>query len=420
MTSTMDPRLPAMPDLLDPVRALDLLRAARHDLPGLVTTVRASEVQHVPGRRLVLRYAVDVATTGSDGHERTVVETWGALHGTSSPPTAARVLQHGSATVALWRYPHDPFLPGLPVATDPALLRALLDRLGVPEGALSIVPRAYRAGRRAVLQVGIAGDAAAEVFVKVVRPRHVRRMAAVHLAAADHVTVPRLRASADDHGLLVMDRLPGTNLRETLLSSGPLPDAGRVVAVQERLSLAPVDVGGVPRRPADPQTHADLLRTLRPERAPEIARIIAASAATAGHGRPGTVHGDLHDAQLHHGDDLPSGIGLLDLDGLGRGEVADDCAMMLAHLLTLARWAPAAATRITGFARTYLDAAAHLVDEEVVRRRAAATVIGMAAASFAAQEGDWTTEVDARLDLAVALAEDRPIAVLDPDEQSLT
>jgi hypothetical protein len=113
----------------------------------------------------VAAYAVKVRWP--DGRVRD--ETFAAT--TARAPDGALVLDGGDAHIALWRFPHDPDLPGLAAAADAQAVARLLGDLGLGAGPVRLTVRAYRPRRRAVIE---ATGPAGRLFVKAVRPDRVR------------------------------------------------------------------------------------------------------------------------------------------------------------------------------------------------------------------------------------------------------
>src|SRR5919106_738263 len=104
-------------------------------------------------RALVAPASVDLTVNAADPH--------------ADAPAGALVLGDGADRVAVWRFPHDPALPGLAAACDEAAVANLLDETGLGGGPVRLRTRAYRPRRRAVIEaVGSRG----RLFIKVVRP----------------------------------------------------------------------------------------------------------------------------------------------------------------------------------------------------------------------------------------------------------
>ncbi len=393
-----DPALPASTDLLGEA-AGDLLSTA---LEGVAEVRRwwRSQVRHLPGRILVVRYGVDVVWP--DG--TTSVETVVAEHGPASRARDASVLERDDgARVAVWRYPFDPYLPGLSPAAHARPVRAMLDHLGVPPGPVRVTPWSYRPTRRAVLEVvADVPDGPRRWFLKVLTRRRAARVHRVHAAVAAAVRAPHPDAAALDQGVLLLSAVPGRPLRDLLLDpAAPLPAAADVVALQRRLAGVDTGLDAPPARPFGVARHVEALSALLPEHA-DLVAAVGRRAEAAAQAPTATIHGDLYDAQLLVADD--GTIGLVDLDGTGPGAVVDDAATMLGHLHVLARWRPAAADRILRWAADYRAAVEPLVEPVALDRRTAGALLGMAANAVNGGDDGWREEALGRLELAARLS----------------
>ncbi len=368
-----------------------------------------SQVRHVPGRHLVVRYGVEVG--GPDGGAR--IHTVVAEQSDRRTPVAGRGAHvHRTAdgdTVALWRYPFDPHLPGLAEAARVTHVRELLDRLDVGPGVVRVVPRTYRATRRAVLEVtrvprDPADTGPCRLYIKVLPPRRTRRVADVHLAVAAVLPAPIPLAVDTSGGTLVLTEVRGRSLREVLTDpDGAVPDAAAVVALQQRLAGVDTGLSRAPSRPFGVSRGATALTALLPSRSALIAQVAAAAEAAVDPSDPVvTIHGDLHEAQILCAAD--GTLGLVDLDGTGPGPLLDDAATMLAHVLLVQRWHPSSAARTSAWADAYTDAVDRLVPADRVRRRAAGVLLGLAAGAVGTGRAGWRDQAEGRLALAARLA----------------
>lgn len=359
----------------------DLLQAALRPAGGRVLSWRPDQVDYQPERGSTAAYRVRVRWPGGPVSD----ERFGAF--TGEPPPGTLAVGDGDHRVAVWRFPHDPYLPALATACDPAAAADLLHSYGLGGGPVRLVVRAYRPRRRAVVEVvGPAG----RLFLKVVRPR---RVAALHrrhrLCTAAGVPVPPSLGYADD-GLLVLQALPGQTLRQALGDrSAPAPPGAAILAVLDRL---PPELAEAPRRRSWPDRaghYAAVVAGLLPAKAAWTHELAAATAAGAGTGPTVPVHGDLYEGQL-----LVAGgrvTGLLDIDTAGPGERLDDLACLLGHLSVL------------GFNRVgarYLAAFESTVDPVALRYRAAAVVLSLAPGPHRVQEPGWPAAIQHRLELA--------------------
>ena len=141
--------------------AAGLLAAAVGTAGGELLSALPRHVTHRPGVDTTVSYRARVRWP--DGTEAD--ETFAAATpvGEDAESGAALVLDDGAARVAVWRYPHDPALPGLPRACDTAAVAELLDRFGLGRGNVRLRTRAYRPRRRAVER---ARDQVAAVVAK--------------------------------------------------------------------------------------------------------------------------------------------------------------------------------------------------------------------------------------------------------------
>jgi hypothetical protein len=338
----------------------------------------------------VAAYAVKVRWP--DGRVRD--ETFAAT--TADAPDGALALDGGDAQIALWRFPHDPDLPGLAAATDARAVARLLGDLGLGTGHVRLAVRAYRPRRRAVIE---ASGPAGRVFVKVVRPDRVRQIHEHHrrLVAAG-VPVPHSLGFTHD-GLLVLQALPGRTMRDALRSDAPrLPDGAAIIAMLDRLPRDAA-VSGRRRSWLDRVEHyAAAVGSVLPERAEQVHSIATAISAEAGTGPTVAVHGDFYESQL-----LMTGrsiSGLLDIDTLRLGDRLDDLGCLLGHLSVLGHLEPNHAAVIKRAGATYLSAFERTVDPADLRYRVAAVVISLATGPHRVQQPRWPATTRRMVDLA--------------------
>ena len=324
-------------------------------------------------------------------------------------PGGATVVQAGHLAVHVWRFPHDPYLPGLPSALDPDRVRGVLDRVGGPPGGVTLHTRAYRPTRRAVIEVTLGQHGGRVLYLKVLGGRSVRRvrerteaLAEVHRRLGRHLPVPRLVGTAAGQGLIAMAALTGRTLRTLLVQGAPLPDPGELVELSRRLAqIRGVTSGSDPRRYADITRHVSHLAHLLPDQEPLLTRV-AAEVVTLG-GPVGTVHGDLHDGQLLFNADVALS-GVLDVDGAGPGDLASDAGRLVAHVEAADLVAELAAPA-REYAQRLWEAYRDLVDPRETAKGAAAAWVGLATGPYRAQQPDWQEATRERLSRAAAWLE---------------
>ncbi|WP_283818071.1 phosphotransferase [Microbacterium sp. CIAB417] len=230
----------------------------------------------------------------------------------------------------VWMHPADPHLPALAPVAYAHAAEVLLDRLGIrATGPGDLI--AYRPGRRAVVRIP-AGEGT--VWVKVVRPRRVRRIVDAHAACASAgLPVPPVRGWSPE-GLVVLAEAEGL--------PAPIADwhpAGLIDAVDRlRPRIAAVRTS---RRLTPVTDRLDWYATHSQGSADAMALVerIRAGLATLEPTAPVVVHGDLHFGQLFLSGDTITG--LIDVDTLGIGAAAEDPAAFVAHALASAEQSPA-------------------------------------------------------------------------------
>lgn len=205
----------------------------------------------------------------------------------------------------------------------------------VADGADLVV---HRPERRAVVCTGEGED---RTFTKVVRPSRTADLARRMERAADvpGLLAPRVVASDEDSGTIVMSTLPGRTLHD-LLAEGVPAGVGDLVGAAVR-TLHSGDIEDVPEHDlaAEVGTTRGLIDLARRHHAleardldaldREATRAASVVAQDGPVGRRGLLHRDLHDKQLLVDGDV---VGMLDVDTLGVGDPALDLGNLLAHL----------------------------------------------------------------------------------------
>lgn len=324
-------------------------------------------------------------------------------------PDGATVVQAGDLAIHVWRFPNDPYLPGLPSALDPGRVRGMLDRVGGPPGEVTLQTKAYRPTRRAVIEVALGAHGGRVLYLKVLGGRTSKRvrerteaLAEVHRRLGGHLPVPRLVGTAAGQGLIAMAALSGRTLRTLLVHGSPLPDPAELVDLSRRLAtIRGVTSGTDPRRYADITRHVHHLEHLLPDQAALLARIAEKVATLSG--PVGTVHGDLHDGQLLFNAEAALS-GVLDVDGAGPGDLASDAGRLIAHVE-----AADLVADLADPAREYPDrlweAYRTLIDRRETAKGAAAAWVGLATGPYRAHQPGWQEATRERLARAAAWLE---------------
>ena len=383
-----DPAVPAADVLGD--GAVDVMGASLAAVDATIEKSRAVQTTYHPGRSLTVRHQVKVRWADGTRTDESMVLSSGR-----KAPEGSFVVSDGKHDLVVWRVPHDPWLPGMAPALDPERVGPLLAEVGLEAPQIRTNLRAYRPGRRAVVEVGGRGMRA---FLKVVRPRSVEALHRRHEQLAGHVPVPQSLGWSAEHGIVILQALPGRTLREALLARFGLPGPGALLKVLD--DLPPVDLDDAPAPNWRAHEFAGILGTVAPflaERVDALAAALEPYEARAAGEPIVPVHGDYYEAQLLV--DGGSVRGLLDVDTFGAGRRVDDLATMIGHLSVLAVGSPRRVT-IERYASRLLDGFDRVVDPSLLRAAVAGVVLGLATGSFRVLEPAWEEHTDRRVRLA--------------------
>jgi aminoglycoside phosphotransferase len=379
---------------LDGDAGIELLAVAAEHAGAELRSAHLRSVHHRPGRSVSNVYA---AVLGMGDGDREVLLV---AHADRRPlPSGTFELERDGNRVAVWRFPHDPFLPGLASAVDPVRVRELLDELGAPPGEVSLHTRAYRPSRRAVVEVTIRTDdvVGRVLYLKVLAGDRAAELAEVHAALADRLPVPRVVGVSPEQGILALEALEGRTLRAALVEGGSLPDPASILALSRRFADRGLSTRRDPRAFADPTRHVALLRDLAPDLDAEIDRV--ATAAAALEGPLVGVHGDLHDGQLLLQGDQVTGV--LDVDGAGLGLLAQDAGNLIAHVQVVGALWSDVTDRCEDYARGLRDAYVIEVGDRALATGIAGAWLGLATGPHRAQEPGWPASTRHRIQRAI-------------------
>ena len=284
--------------------------------------LRLTQLLYRPGTRAVASYV------GERRWDRWVVEDQFAIELVSGKPAH------------LFRYPDDPYLPGLSHAASAVEAHQLLPKyVNLHPERLKVEVVRYRPTRRAVLRhrAGWRRSGVGEVtlFVRVMSPdRVVPLLTAGELAEHSGFILPRLLGSWPEGGVVWLAAIPGETVRQ-LIREGTPPEPELILGGLAPLWSAPAN-GGRPLevKPAFNSSERVLSSAL-PEGAGRelLSRALEELGPFAEAWRPSALaHNDFYDDQLIL---TPTGdIALVDFEEVGPGDPMMDVGMLLAHL----RW----------------------------------------------------------------------------------
>lgn len=396
-----DPALPAARHLFGE-EAGEILAAALTPAGLELRRWTLRDVHHRVGRSVS---AVYVATVAGEDAERDILLV--AHVDTRPVPPGAVEVAAGDDRVLVWRFPKDPFLPGLPSAVHRGRVRELLDALDGPAGEVTLHTRAYRPSRRAVVEVtvdGAATDADGDptpgrlLYLKLLSGDRAARLADVHRHLRDVLPVPRVIGTALSQGLVALEALRGRTLRTCLVAGHDLPSPQALFALSDRLATSGLEARGQPRRFADATRHVRLLSHLLPDQAGLLERILARTSDLQGPMVP--VHGDFHEAQILVEDGEV--VGLLDIDGAGPGLLAEDAGSMVAHLEAVGEVWPEVVARARDYAGQVAEVYRQRVPADDLAKGAAQAWLGLATGPYRAQDVGWPELTRQRIARAAA------------------
>lgn len=401
MPLVSDPLLPAVEQLLGP-GAGPLLATVVEAGGGSLVDFERRHVTYRPGDRAAVRFRVRVRWGDDVVAEESVV----AVTTADGPPDGTLVLSADDIAVGLFRYPYDPALPGLPVATFGDRLEDWLRFGGEP----LLEVRSYRPTRRAVVHARWTSSTTGEPverYVKCVPPAEAAAIEGWLATLRGFAPVPVVAEMNHELGMLALEALPGRTIRQVLLDDSDDGGAGRDAlpggeAILELLDRLPRPVAASGRARPGPirraAAHADLIATVVPGLAPVVATLVNELWSRELDAPEVIVHGDLYEAQILVADGRVSG--LLDLDGAGRGRRVDDLATFLAHLQVLADAVPRRRGTIALYEARLRPAFEAAVGRSSLAASTAAALVGLATGPFRVQQANWPRRVERRVALA--------------------
>jgi hypothetical protein len=354
---------------------------------GRLLHLSRSQAIHRPGRSLAVRYAVEVSWAGGPARSETIV----AVVDRTGPVPDTLLLEADGMQVGLFRYPADPRLPGLPIATVPTRALAVVGGSTPPE----LEAKTYRPCDRAVLrasspEVGVR-------YLKVARPSKVPTLERRLRALGGRLPVPPVVRVLPDDGIVVTDGLPGVTLRDALRRGDhEIPGPEALLELVDELAAVNVDDAGEVSSPvARAEGFVEVLAALLPPSRRRLERLRDRLGPETGV-PDRLVHGDLHPAQVM----VDRGVvtGLLDVDDVGLGRPGDDLAVFLGHLASLA--AADRSGRVRHHLARSFAAFAERVDPDELCRQTAAVLLGLATGPYRVQHAGWRRTTLDRIGLA--------------------
>jgi hypothetical protein len=252
----------------------------------------------------------------------------------------------GEAEPHLFRYPDDPYLPGLALVAAPLTAHELLPRYVALKPDRLLVERVrYRPTVRAVLRHHARWRrreaTSVTSYVRVMPPDAMARfLTAGELVSRSGFVIPRLLGHIPEEGVVWLASVPGKTVR-SLIRRGSPPDPQLLLD-----GLAPLWSAETAGDPGDPRDVAAGLRSTRrlllevlPEGKdhPTLRRLLRDLTPFADGWAPTALaHNDFYDDQIIL---TPTGsVALVDFEEAGPGDPLLDVGNMLGHLRWMSRY----------------------------------------------------------------------------------
>ena len=330
MAIPQDKGLPDLANLFDPSWLWNAYKSHVGMDDAEADRLRIKQFSYRPGERAIVSYVAE--------------REWGQV---ITEDEFSVEMKPGVAPL-LFRYPNDPYLPGLAVAGDAIeASKAVFEHTSIAARRLKVEPVRYRPGHRAVLRHEVSWrrphTSSLTLFARVMPPSHLSRyMHALSLAKGSGFCVPDPVGIWAEGGVLWTPEVQGETVRSSIKVGCP-PSAESLMDGLSKLwdtSIPTEHMGGTPldvlggytmsRNLLEHVAQNDTVRT----RLEAIADVLGPFAAAW---RPSCLaHNDFHDDQLIV---TPDGqLALIDFEEVGPGDPLLDVGTILAHLHWMARF----------------------------------------------------------------------------------
>jgi hypothetical protein len=305
-----------------------------------------------------------------------------------------------------FRFPDDPYLPGLPRAASAVEAQQLLSEYAsLSPYRLKVETVRYRPGTRAVLRYTGTWKSrrvgTMRLFARVMPPASLSRfMSAMELAGASGFAIPCVVAQWEQGGVVLLPEVRGDNVRE-LISTGTPPEPSRVLDCLEKLWGSGFEPGqgcslnliGGYRLAKDVLSMLPANESYRPL----LHRISESLDPFVSNWGPSALaHNDFYDDQMIL---TPEGqLALVDYEEIGPGDPMLDVANMLAHLRWAARFG-VAPERCEDYHRQFRSQALARFkwDNEALALREGFRLFRLTADAFRRSGNDWAASINTGL-----------------------
>ncbi|MEX1255531.1 MAG: phosphotransferase [Dehalococcoidia bacterium] len=387
-----DEALPGLLHLLDPDWVWERYCATFGEPDEAPDRIRPLQLLYRQGRRALLAYAAERRW------DQWVVEEQFAIE------LRAR---HGER---VFRYPDDPYLPGLARAASAADAQTLLTQhVSLHPQRLNVELLRYRPGNRAVLRhiAGWRRGGAPELtlYARAMPPKRIGRLIrAAEIVRHSGFALPEIIGCWEEGGVAWLTNAPGETVR-SLIRAGTPPRPGAIIEPLAQLWAVPLSSES--NRgfdlPGSFEWTERLLSCVLPEGdAHETLRLVADRLRPfAGSWRPTALaHNDFYDDQLVL---TPAGtLALVDFEEAGPGDPLLDVGNLLAHLRWMSR-SGANAEACAAYHQRFRAAALQRFgwSEHDLALREAFAIFRLSTNPFRQLRRDWPLAVQQGLELAL-------------------
>ncbi|MPZ23412.1 MAG: phosphotransferase [Dehalococcoidia bacterium] len=386
----VDGGLPSLSDLFDSdwvwQRYVDKF-GEPEETPG---HLRISQFDYHPQARAVVSYVAERAW------DDFVIEE----------PFAIRIKP--GAAPRVFRYPADPYLPGLaPASTGPEAHALIARHVGMRPIRVQVETVRYRSARRGVLRHRVYDGRGNEatLFARVMQPARLPAFMATGVAAArSPFLTPRLVGASEDLGIVWMTAIPGETVRRAIQEFRAPPVDGLLTGLAGIWALDAPET-----RPLDVRAGFESGRRL-------FAQMLGESPASAAAGEAearledfveswlptANAHNDFYDDQVIV---TPEGeVALVDFEEIGPGDPMMDVANLSAHLSWISRFGDNRAT--AAYRREVREAALRRFrwDPHELTVREAYCIYRLSTNAVRHLRPGWKEETEKGLRLALAVA----------------
>lgn len=276
--------------------------------------------------------------------------------------------------IRLWRFPSDPYLPGLAMVGVKPALSHLLSKIDSRFVTQEIQNVSYRPGKRAVFRVSTNLGV---IFAKVTTTRNAARIVTLQELLAPHINTAELIGIANED-ILFFRELPGVDFLDQ-----PNPDyrdfANQVFEIQNSLSVLKTSIVAKRKVVSNLQWYLQSLEShFTSDFMKELSLLVDSSFQIDSLETSHLIHGDFHLGQFKVG---RSNLGVLDFDNAGMGDIVEDQSTMLASSLfgVIVNKSAEVQSRYLGFLNEWLPMTLKGCDEVALKALTARHVVAFMA-----------------------------------------